>query len=135
MSHKKLVLKKSAGETVAVSLGMEYSRTFHKKDEPFSVETKYADAILRTHDEFAEFKEPKAKKDATPKTAKGKSSKVKTTKAKTSAKKTVRETGVVQPAAEPNTDPNTHSDEISAAAVEKAKETAEKQPPIGAENK
>lgn len=130
MSHKKLVLKKSAPDEVEISFGMEFSRTFKRKDEPFSVETKYADAILRTHDEFGEYEEPK-----TARAAKAKTGTAKTAKTKTAAKKPAKQTGTVQPAAEPNTDPNTHAEEIAKEAIEKNSEKTETQSQAGTENK
>ena len=56
---KKLVLKKSAPDEVKISFGMEYDRTFRRGSEPFSVDAEFADAILRTSDDFMEFEEVK----------------------------------------------------------------------------
>lgn len=56
---KKLVLKKSAADEVKVQIGMEFSRAFKRADEPFTVEARFADAILSGYDDFIEFEEKK----------------------------------------------------------------------------
>jgi len=58
---KKLLLKKSAPDSVGISQGMEFSKTFKRENEPFSVSPEIADMLLRSHDEyFMEAPEEKA---------------------------------------------------------------------------
>lgn len=61
MSNKKLILKKSAPDEIEISHGIDFHRKFKRDHQPFTVETKYADVILRSSDDFEEFIESKTK--------------------------------------------------------------------------
>lgn len=52
MIVKKLVFKKDAPDELKISLGMEFSREFSRSAEPFILERKYADAVLRSYSDF-----------------------------------------------------------------------------------
>jgi len=58
---KKLVFTKNVPQEVKdgveISIGMGFKRIFKQADEPFMIERKYANAILRAHDFFTEFEE------------------------------------------------------------------------------
>jgi len=61
MKNKHLILKKSAPDSVGISQGVEFNKTFKRENEPFSVNPDIADMLLRSHDEyFMEAPEEKA---------------------------------------------------------------------------
>lgn len=58
---KKLALTKAAPDSVAVEFGMEFKQTFNRKDEPFTVEKKWASMLLRNYAEYFSVVSEKAK--------------------------------------------------------------------------